>query len=686
MPSLFMRRRHQQIQKIIARNRSVIESLEARTLLSESATAQLALVSTTGTISNPVYNYDITLTNTGTTNIGSFWLAWIPGEDFLPSVPSSASSPTGWGNGSTSTPTITGSGNSSDGSAIQWIAKNNALLAAGQSLSGFDFSTVDSPTVLAGNSTQHPTEPALRSFVYQGQPFSDAGFQFTATVTPVVQPVASTTTLMSSAPSINLGDNLTLTATVAPASGTGATPTGSVTFFNGATSLQTVSLVNGSASFQTTSLPGGTDSLSAQYSGDSTYAASTSQTVSETVVAPAQESASAQLSLVSTTGTLLNPVYNYNITLTNTGTVNLGTFWFAWIPGENFLPTNPSAVASPTGWGDAAGDSATPVITHSTTSADGFGIQWVAQGSTTLAPGQSLGGFTFSTTDSPSVLAGMAPTDTSQHILTSFVYGGAPFSDAGFQFDVSPAAVTPPSAGLQPSIGTTGLPSSIVVGAKNSFTVPVTLTNLAATKVSEKATTKLFLSNDGALDGTQIQIGTISKKFSIDGNSTTTENLKITKLPAAVAAGTYYLIASTTDGQNTTLSTIDATAITAAAPTINFSAQFTSLDLSSPVVAGGATGTKAVLSVTNNGNITSTGATMINFYASPDQTAASGTLIVGKKMKLAIKPAASKTVTIPLKKIPAELLPNTYFVLVQVTDSQGHVTTVVARTNLVVTG
>ena len=155
------------------------ELLEQRTLLSGlSASAQLNLVSTTGTAQSPVYNYDITLSDTGTTNIGSFWFAWVPGYDFLPSVPSSTSAPTGW------TATVAGAGQSFDGSSIQYIASSNAL-TAGHSLGGFKFSSHDSPSTLAGISSFGAGNHVMDSFVYSGGLFSDLGFRFT------VAPVAS---------------------------------------------------------------------------------------------------------------------------------------------------------------------------------------------------------------------------------------------------------------------------------------------------------------------------------------------------------------------------------------------------------------------------------------------------------------------------------------------------------------
>jgi hypothetical protein len=71
------------------------------------------------------------------------------------------------------------------------------------------------------------------------------------------------------------GQPVTLTALVsAVAPGTG-TPTGSVTFFNGTTSLGSANLAVGVATLVTTALPPGTDTITAKYSGDTNFTAST---------------------------------------------------------------------------------------------------------------------------------------------------------------------------------------------------------------------------------------------------------------------------------------------------------------------------------------------------------------------------------------------------------------------------
>jgi hypothetical protein len=88
-------------------------------------------------------------------------------------------------------------------------------------------------------------------------------------------PAATSTTIVSSnSPSI-VNQSVTLTATVTPSSGTG-TPTGTVTFKDTSTSttLGTQTLSSGQATLTTSSLAVGNHNITAQYSGDSNFQAS----------------------------------------------------------------------------------------------------------------------------------------------------------------------------------------------------------------------------------------------------------------------------------------------------------------------------------------------------------------------------------------------------------------------------
>ena len=62
--------------------------------------------------------------------------------------------------------------------------------------------------------------------------------------------------------------------------------------------------------------------------------------------------------------------WDYTIKLTNTGTEDIGTFWYSWVPGQGYLPTQPISMTPPTGWVDKLTDGPPPT--------DGYSIQAVA--------------------------------------------------------------------------------------------------------------------------------------------------------------------------------------------------------------------------------------------------------------------------------------------------------------------
>jgi uncharacterized repeat protein (TIGR03803 family) len=98
-----------------------------------------------------------------------------------------------------------------------------------------------------------------------------------------LQATTSTTTTLTSAPNPSAyGQSLTLTAAVTSASG--APPSGeTVTFQQGKTVLGTGTLTSGEATLSTAAIGVGTKAISATYSGDSTFKASTSKAISQVV-------------------------------------------------------------------------------------------------------------------------------------------------------------------------------------------------------------------------------------------------------------------------------------------------------------------------------------------------------------------------------------------------------------------
>lgn len=124
-------------------------------------------------------------------------------------------------------------------------------------------------------------------------------------------------------------------------------------------------------------------------------------------------------------------LFQYTLTLHNTGTTTVGSLWFAWddVPDQNFMPSAPSAIQTPSGW--------ISITTHHGPT-DGYGIEWIATSpAARLAPGATLAGFAFESAVAPAVMAGKSPIDTTFDVTSSFVYETTPFADPGYIFTVA---------------------------------------------------------------------------------------------------------------------------------------------------------------------------------------------------------------------------------------------------------
>ena len=137
------------------------------------------------------------------------------------------------------------------------------------------------------------------------------------TYTFTVNKASSVTTIATPSSPSTFGISVTFTATV---TGTGGTPTGTLTFTDGGVSMGTAALIGGTASFTTTAtaLPAGTDTITAVYAGDANFLTGTSSPVVQTV---------AQAGLTTTVTNPSNPsVFGQTVTFTATVTSStLGT-------------------------------------------------------------------------------------------------------------------------------------------------------------------------------------------------------------------------------------------------------------------------------------------------------------------------------------------------------------------------
>ena len=132
--------------------------------------------------------------------------------------------------------------------------------------------------------------------------------------------------------------------------------------------------------------------------------------------------------------------FKYTLSLTNTGTTNISTFWFGWVDYANvvvydLLPDPANTVVSPTNWvGGGVNDSIY----------GGDSVEWYT--GTPLTPGSTVSGFSFDSPDSPATIQGTSPEFGLYPTLESEVYvgeavGSSSQTDPGFIF--GPTVLTP---------------------------------------------------------------------------------------------------------------------------------------------------------------------------------------------------------------------------------------------------
>jgi len=152
-------------------------------LFLSATSTSLAGLSATATISansGEPHGYTINLTNTGDTDIGTFWFAWTPpGQpieyDFLPSPANPTTFPSGWlGYDVPGFP----------GYSLEFYNYTGSNIAPGET-GLFEFTTNDSPSTLAGTSLGFPI---TTSVIYAGSPL--VGTAAFVSVTAVPEPAS----------------------------------------------------------------------------------------------------------------------------------------------------------------------------------------------------------------------------------------------------------------------------------------------------------------------------------------------------------------------------------------------------------------------------------------------------------------------------------------------------------------
>ncbi len=183
-------------------------------------------------------------------------------------------------NQASTTTTLTSSLNTSPfGTSVTFTANISPSTASGTITFSDGATPLGSPVALSGGTaTLNLSTLAVGSHSLTASYIGDTNDVASASsiLSQTVIKAATNTILTSSANPSIVGQSITIGAIVSP-----PTATGTITFFDGSTPLGSpVSLSGGSATFSIASLSTGTHALTASYSGDASYAASTSHLVS----------------------------------------------------------------------------------------------------------------------------------------------------------------------------------------------------------------------------------------------------------------------------------------------------------------------------------------------------------------------------------------------------------------------
>jgi hypothetical protein len=198
-------------------------------------------------------------------------------------------------------------------------------------------------------------------------------------------------------------------------------------------------------------------------------------------------SSRAQTATATISGVPSGGSYNYTITLQNTGTLALNSFWYGWTITGNNLPSDPSSPANSLGWGNR-------VFNNNS-------IEWVNNTGTALAPGASAT-FTFISTSSPTAITTPPSGESVAYV------GGIDFSQ-GQSGDSTGA--------FSPTLISGPLPP-VIIHQPQSQTVPTNAT-VTFSVTASNATSYQWQSNTVTLEGQTNDSLTLSNVVAADAAS-----------------------------------------------------------------------------------------------------------------------------------------------------------------------
>jgi hypothetical protein len=275
-----------------------------------------------------------------------------------------------------------------------------------------------------------------------------------------------TASLSASATSVTTDDDLTLTATVAPTVTGSPTPSGTVNFLEGSKVVGSADLIAGTAIYTISGFTAGGHTYTAQYSGDTNYAATSITGVTVTVTAPASTPLIPTVTVTPSAATITDQ-QSETVTVTASGASGAAA------------PTGSVTLASGSGYiakQSLSSGSATFKITAGTLSTgantltatyDGDGIYSAANGMTTV----TVSAVAIAAPAPPAVAAGASTT------ATATVSAGSTYSGT---LNLS-CSLTASPTGAQNAPTCSLSPASVTITSGGSATTVLTVKTTAST-------------------------------------------------------------------------------------------------------------------------------------------------------------------------------------------------------------
>jgi hypothetical protein len=212
----------------------------------------------------------------------------------------------------------------------------------------------------------------------------------------------------------------------------------------------------------------------------------------------------------------------------------------------------------------------------------------------------------------------------------------------------------------------TTLPPSDVSGQETRATIQLHVTNLGNIVSKGLSTVALFASPDQtATDGTPIR--SLPESIVLKPGASRTIPLKLLAIPA-VSNGPYFIVAQVTDPQADITTTATPGTFTLAKPFIAFA-----FAGATTVIPNHGKGPANVLfSLTNNGNIPSTGTSTVNLFISSNGVT-TGAAVFTKALSLIVQPNKTRLFHLSVPVAPTAALAAATQVMIQVIDPLGDV-------------